>query len=139
MMLVPLRALPAQVQTVTLSSQRVTMAVREKHLFESVPGTQSDFRQTTPQRAEDGTVTVYDQERGRVIVKRPALFLDLAVNDRLILAGALCLEWTRLVRDAYFGFVGDLAFKDMQGSADPVSSGLGSRWFLFYMFPQELK
>jgi len=63
------------------------------------------------------------------------LFLDLHVNDALRLGGALCLNGTLIVRDAYLGFIGDLIFFDLQGQADPIYSGLGSRWWFYYVEP----
>lgn len=47
------------------------------------------------------------------------IFLDLYVNDALIVGGVLCLNETRIVRDAYLGFIGDLAFIDAAGNSDP--------------------
>ena len=47
------------------------------------------------------------------------VFLDLYVNDVLIVGGVLCLNETRIVRDVYLGFIGDLSFVDTQGSDDP--------------------
>ena len=47
------------------------------------------------------------------------VFLDLYVNDSLLLGGVICLNAVRIIRDAYFGFPGDLAFFDTQGSEDP--------------------
>lgn len=63
----------------------------------------------------------------------PILYLDLLVNDAPILVGQICRDRTRLIRDAYLGFVGDIAFFDNQGIADPLGVGLGSRWFLLYL------
>jgi len=65
--------------------------------------------------------------------KSTGLFCDLYVSDALIIGGVLCLNLVRIVRDAYLGFVGDLFFMDGQGSADPVSPGLGSRYVLYYL------
>jgi hypothetical protein len=64
--------------------------------------------------------------------KSTGLFIDLRVNNVLIIGGVLCLHAVKIVRDAYLGFSGDLAFYDTQGAADPVSTGLGSRWVLAY-------
>lgn len=75
-------------------------------------------------------IAVYQKSRG--------LFLDLYVNDGPIIAGVLCLNMNRIVRDLYFGFLGDLAFVDTQGSADPVYTGLGARFQLVYLAPSEL-
>jgi hypothetical protein len=50
----------------------------------------------------------------------------------------LCHDRVRLVRSAYLGFVGDLAFVDTQGHADPQYQDLGSRFVLAYLEPLEL-
>ena len=67
-----------------------------------------------------------------------ALFLDLYVNDALIIAGVICQNLNRLVRDLYLGFQGDLGFVDTQGDSDPEYTGLGSRFQLIYLSPSEL-
>jgi hypothetical protein len=65
--------------------------------------------------------------------KRTGLYLDLYVAGNLIMAGALCRNLVYLVREAYLGFVGDLAFVDSAGDDDPQYSGLGTRWQLLYI------
>lgn len=60
------------------------------------------------------------------------IFLDLYINDVLILGGVLCLNNVAIVRDPYLGFIGDLAFTDLTGDEDPQVSGLGFRWLLNY-------
>jgi len=50
----------------------------------------------------------------------------------------LALNLNVIVRSVYFGFIGDLAFYDTQGTSDPVSTGLGSRYVLEYFAPSEL-
>ena len=76
------------------------------------------------------TIKVYQRSTG--------LYLDLYVDAALIVGGALCQHGNPLVRDGYLGFAGDLAFFDTQGAADPVYTGLGSRWVLNYLEPGEL-
>jgi hypothetical protein len=71
------------------------------------------------------TIKIYQRSTG--------LFLDLYVAASLIVGGVICQDANRIVRDAYLGFVGDLAFYDTQGSDDPEYSGLGSRWVLCYL------
>jgi len=66
------------------------------------------------------------------------VFVDLYVSNVLIIAGALCLDRNPLVRSAYLGFVGDLAFFDTQGTSDPSYSGIGTRWLLAYLSPGEV-
>lgn len=60
------------------------------------------------------------------------LYMDIYVNDVLIIAGVICQNKNRIVRDAYLGFVGDLAFIDTQGDLNPFCSDLNSRYFLIY-------
>jgi hypothetical protein len=66
------------------------------------------------------------------------LFATLLVGATGIVVSAPCQNGNRLVRDAYLGFSGDLAFVDTQGSADPVYTGLGTRWQLLYFAPADL-
>jgi hypothetical protein len=70
--------------------------------------------------------------------KTTGLYLDLFLNDVVVVTGVLCLDAVFLVRDPYFNFIGDLSFFDMQGGEDPLYTGLGSRWFLAYLAPGEL-
>jgi hypothetical protein len=51
-----------------------------------------------------------------VYAKSTGMFLDLLVNDVLIIAGVVCLDGVRIVRDLYLGFTGDLAIFDTQGA-----------------------
>lgn len=68
-----------------------------------------------------------------VLQKATGIFLNLYVNDVAIITGVICQDANRIVRDAYLGFIGDLAFYDTQGDADPYYTGLGSRWVLAYL------
>lgn len=71
----------------------------------------------------------------RIVVQQKAtgLFVDLYVNDALIIGGVIGRNADRMVRDAYLGFIGDLAWLDTQGADDPEASGLGTRWQLLYL------
>ena len=71
--------------------------------------------------------------RINVYAKATGTFCDLYVQDKLIIGGVVCLNLVRIVRDAYLGFTGDLFFMDSQGSGDPVSPGIGSRFLLYYL------
>lgn len=66
------------------------------------------------------------------------LFMDVLIGDTLIVAGAICENRNRIVRSAYLGFVGDLAFVDQQGSDDPIYTGLGTRFLLVYLEEADL-
>lgn len=76
------------------------------------------------------TLNVYQFQYG--------LFMDVLVNGVLIIGGVSCLNFTRIVRSTYLGFIGDFAFLDTQGASDPVYTGLGSRFFLLYLEESDL-
>ena len=54
-----------------------------------------------------------------------------------MIGGVICQHTNLIVRNAYFGFIGDLAFLDQQGADDPVWTGLGTRWVLGYIEPDQ--
>lgn len=66
------------------------------------------------------------------------LFCDVFVNDEIIIAGVLCQNLNRIVRNLYLGFSGDLMFFDTQGNSDPDYTGLGSKFVLVYLSPDDL-
>lgn len=66
------------------------------------------------------------------------LFIDLYVNNKLIIGGVICQNLNRIVRSVYLGFQGDLTFMDTQGADDPIYTGLGSRFQFFYLEPADL-
>ncbi len=76
------------------------------------------------------TVFVYQRSTG--------LYVDLDLNHVLVIGGVIAHDRNRIVRSAYLGFVGDIAFVDTQGSSDPDYTGLGDRFILAYFFPEEL-
>lgn len=65
-------------------------------------------------------------------------FLDLYVNNTLIIGGVICQNLNPIVRQRYLGFNGDLMFVDTQGNDDPEYSGLGSRFQLLYLTADEV-
>lgn len=84
------------------------------------------------------TLNIYQQIYG--------LFVDVYVSDTLIIGGVIAENMNRIVRDAYLGFVGDLVFWDSQDTdfvnppdgLDPIYTGLGSRYVLFYLEAADL-
>ena len=74
----------------------------------------------------------------RVYQKFFGLFLDLSIDNALVIGGVLCENLTRIVRSAYLGFQGDLIFIDQQGAADPSYAALGSRFILAYLDTNDL-
>lgn len=66
------------------------------------------------------------------------LFVDVYVNDVLIIAGVIAENLNRIVRSVYLGFAGDFMFVDTQGSQNPVYTGLGARYVLVYLEAADL-
>ena len=66
------------------------------------------------------------------------LYCDLYVNNAIIIGGVICQNLNPIVRDSYLGFSGDLLFIDMQGSDDPVSPGLGTRYQFVYVSESDI-
>lgn len=76
------------------------------------------------------TINLYQRSTG--------LYIDLTSDSVAIVFGVLCQDRNRIVRDAYLGFVGDLAFIDNDGTDDPDYTGLGSRFSLAYIEPSDV-
>lgn len=66
------------------------------------------------------------------------IFVDLYVDNLLIIGGVIGQNLNRIVRYTYLGFSGDLCFYDTQGNDDPYYIGLGDRWQLIYLTPDDL-
>ena len=75
-------------------------------------------------------VSLYQKDTG--------LFIDLFVDNTLVIGGVICQNLNRIVRSLYLGFSGDLVFIDNQGDSDPVYTGLGTRYSLAYLSPADL-
>lgn len=73
-----------------------------------------------------------------VYQKNTGMFVDIYVNDALVIGGVIAEDRNRIVRSLYLGFNGDLAFIDIQGTADPEYTGLGTRYVLAYLSADEL-
>jgi hypothetical protein len=74
----------------------------------------------------------------RIAQKTTGMFLDLLMDNTLVIGGAPCLDRTRIVRDAYLRFSGDLFFADTQGTSDPYYTDIGTRYLLLYVAPGEI-
>lgn len=70
--------------------------------------------------------------RLNVYAKAGGLFVDVLVNDALVIGGVIARNLDRIVRSTYLGFAGDFYFFDTAGAADPVYPELGSRFVLIY-------
>lgn len=73
-----------------------------------------------------------------IYAKSTGVFLDLYVSNTMLLAGVICLNYVRIVRDPYLGFPGDLSWYDMQGASDPTYEGIGDRYQLAYLSAAEV-
>lgn len=70
--------------------------------------------------------------------RRTGLYVDVHLADAPIQTGVIALNANKIVRSAYLGFVGDLAFFDTLGTADPDYTGLGDRFVLMYLEASDL-
>lgn len=62
------------------------------------------------------------------------IYFGLRSNTTPIIRTKVCRDRNRLLLDVgYRGFIGDFAFVDTQGTDDPLYTGLGSRFLLFYI------
>ena len=71
--------------------------------------------------------------------KESGLFCSVYVDNILLIGGVVCQNKNRILRDAYFQFVGDLAFYDLQGESDPDYLRLGTRFLLLYLEASDIK
>lgn len=63
-----------------------------------------------------------------------SIYIDVSVSTKSIARTRVCRDRQRILLDVgYLGFIGDLAFVDTRGAADPQYFGLGSRFQLFYL------
>ena len=74
----------------------------------------------------------------RVYYRFGATYLDLTVGGVVVCKGAICRDRQSIVQIANNAFSGQLLFVDMLGAADPLYSGFGERWRLFYKAASEL-
>ena len=65
------------------------------------------------------------------------LFCDLSIDQEPVFYGCPCLDGLPMPLYARLGMTGQLVFIDMEGEEAPHWSGLGSRWKLLYMSPNE--
>lgn len=133
MQVVPLKAQQSQTVNVVLGGQSCTLNVYQKGIMPADTPLVGDFPDIL--QAEDGTWLI---ATSRAYLLPAIVYLDLYVANVLILAGIRCLNGVALVRNSYFGFIGDLAFYDTQGDADPIYTGIGARFQLVYLAPGDV-
>lgn len=83
-------------------------------------------------------LNVYQNAWAPDATNRPFLYMDVLINNVLVVGGAACENLNRIVRDLYLGVVGDFTWFDTQGASDPTTPGLGSRYQLIYMEASDL-
>lgn len=116
---IPLTEAPSQSLIANLSGQSCTIRVYTKSI--NVPYQSPDVIPTDPPTYQNVD----------------PLFLDLSIVPRLggdltpVVLGVICHHANRIVRDTYLGFIGDLAFYDLQGTDDPF--GVPRRFPPYYL------
>ena len=101
--IIPLTEAPSQSVSVTLGNQPCRINVYTKSV--NVPIAPPDSIVTDP-------LPTYENVN--------PVFVDLYVNDTLVIGGVIALNANLIVRDAYLGFLGDIAICDTSGAGgDP--------------------
>lgn len=62
------------------------------------------------------------------------IYVDLYVDSKPVVLGALARDRVGLTRHAYLPFKGEVLFVDTHGSEDPQYTGIGGRWQLLYLY-----
>jgi hypothetical protein len=65
-------------------------------------------------------------------------YMDITAGGVEVYTGAICRDRQNIIQIAQNAFQGALLFVDMLGMADPLYSGFGKRWRLFYKAANEL-
>lgn len=125
--LIPLSPVPNQRLAVTLSNQACILFIYTKHI--QIPVLEYTSNQA-PQNTypSPGTIPTVPP----IYQPIDPLFIDIYLNNVLMLGGIICYDRNLIVRNAYFGFIGDFSFIDTAGTEDPQVSDLGDRWQLCY-------
>ena len=74
----------------------------------------------------------------RVYYRFGNTYLDLTVGGVVVCTGAICRDRQNIIQIANNAFSGALLFVDMLGASDPLYTGFGERWRLFYKAANEL-
>lgn len=94
--------------------------------------------QPIPAQAFD--ITLNGQPCRIVLYQKGGYFyMDLTVNNAVVVQGRMVLNNVWIVRYAYLGLAGDLFMYDTMGTNDgPTYDLLGSRYRLYYATPDEI-
>ena len=74
----------------------------------------------------------------RVYYRFGSTYIDLTVGGAVVCTGAICRDRQGVVQIAQNAFTGNLLFVDMLGNSDPLYTGFGDRWRLFFKAAGEL-
>ena len=74
----------------------------------------------------------------RVYYRFGSTYMDLTAGGVVVVTGAICRDRQNIIQIAQNAFQGALLFVDMLGTSDPLYSGFGERWRLFYKAANEL-
>lgn len=85
--------------------------------------------------ANQTTTTMLNGQVVRVAIREmtTGVYLTAWLDNVIIQSGILCIDRVRMMDSNYDGFVGGFMFQDSQGISNPESSGIGTRWNLFYL------
>lgn len=100
--IIPTTTAPYQTINITLNNQSCTFDIYTKSINDAFGGPE-----ITPSDPNPPYVNINP------------VFVDVFVNDILIIGGVKALNNNLIVRDIYLGFIGDVAFVDTQGTSDP--------------------
>ena len=73
----------------------------------------------------------------RIYYRFGSTYMDLSVGGVVVVTGAICRDRQNIIQIAQTAFVGQLLFVDMLGQSDPLYTGFGERWRLFYKAASE--
>ena len=74
----------------------------------------------------------------RVYYRFGSTYMDITAGGVVVVTGAICRDRQNIIQIAQNAFSGALLFVDMLGTSDPLYSGFGERWRLFYKAANEL-
>ena len=85
--------------------------------------------------ANQATTVMLGGQVTRIAVREmtTGVYLTAWIDNVIVQSGILCLDRTRMMDANYDKFVGGFMFVDSQGLENPVSTGIGTRWNLYYL------
>ena len=137
MQIIPLAAVPSQSLTISLAGIPCQFNVYQKNAYPNYDGVPTPLAEATytlnqiTTQTDAPIVVEYGPNKTQQIV--PRVYVDIYVNNALLLSGVPALNAQPMILGTYLGFPGELVFIDTQGKVDPVYTGLGSRWLFYFL------